>query len=167
MAISITGKMNKAAHEFQAGESIGFGIRLGVQYYDRETKQKEWTNYECAVFAKKPQQIDFYRSALLEGAIVEVTGQQAKIRQFQGQNGLVVSIELLDARLGYIGFAGQPQQQQAPQQPQSNQPMQQPPHPQAAAPIQQYPGTRNHNSPGQANVAQNQQADDDFGDVPF
>lgn len=160
MSISITGKINKNAHEFQAGESIGFGIRLGVQYYDRETKQKEWTNYECAVFAKKPQQIDFYRSALVEGAIVEVTGQQAKIRQFQGQNGLSLSIELLDARLGYIGFAATgaqqsaPQQRQQPQQQQRNQPTQQPP---------------NYNPNNQGVQQQQQPLPDDFdsSDIPF
>jgi len=42
MSTTITGKLNKAANEFQAGESVGFGVRVGVQYYDRETKQKEW-----------------------------------------------------------------------------------------------------------------------------
>lgn len=52
MAHSITVRLNKAAREFQAGENIGFNIRAGVQYYDRQSKQKEWTNYSAAVFAK-------------------------------------------------------------------------------------------------------------------
>ena len=122
MSVTITGKLNKAAHQFQAGESIGFGIRLGVQYYDRETSQKEWTNYECAVFAKNPNQIAFYQQALVEGAIVEVVGKQQKVKQYQGQNGLQLSIEILDASLGYVGGSmtqqapQQPQQQRAPQQ---------------------------------------------------
>lgn len=132
MSVTITGKLNKAAHQFQAGESMGFGIRLGEQYYDRETKQKEWTNYEFAVFAKNPNQIAFYQQALVEGAIVEVIGKQQKVKQYQGQNGLQLSIEILDASLGYVGggmsqqapqggFNQQPQQapqqrQQAPQQ---------------------------------------------------
>ena len=140
MATTITGKLNKAASIFQAGESTGFGLRLGVQYYDRETQQKEWTNYECAVFAKAQGQIDFYKNSLVEGAIVEVTGQQLKIKTFDGQNGQRISIELIDARVGYIGTPGagqsygqnaqqsnQPQQQQGynqPQQPQ-RQPQQQ------------------------------------------
>ncbi len=140
MATTITGKLNQAASIFQAGESTGFGLRLGVQYYDRETQQKEWTNYECAVFAKAQGQIDFYKNSLVEGAIVEVTGQQLKIKTFDGQNGQRISIELIDARVGYIGTPGagqsygqnaqqsnQPQQQQGynqPQQPQ-RQPQQQ------------------------------------------
>ncbi|EKS4190531.1 hypothetical protein QB238_004111 [Escherichia coli] len=45
MAHSITVRLNKPAREFQTGENIGFNIRAGVQYYDRQTKKKEWTNY--------------------------------------------------------------------------------------------------------------------------
>lgn len=40
MAHSITVRLNKPAREFQAGENIGFNIRAGVQYYDRQTKRK-------------------------------------------------------------------------------------------------------------------------------
>lgn len=118
MATTITAKLNKAASVFQAGESTGFGIRLGVQYYDRETKQKEWTNYECAVFARAEGQINFYKDALVEGAIVEITAKQEKIKTFDGQNGQSLSIELIDASIGYIGTVGQakPVQQQSQQQ---------------------------------------------------
>jgi hypothetical protein len=122
MSTTVTGKLNKAASQFQAGESTGFGLRLGVKYYDRETKTDAWTNYEAAVFAKAPAQVQFYQQALVEGAIVEVSGDKLKIRQFQGQNGLVLSIELLDAKLG-AAFA--PQGQQAPQQRPAQQPQQQ------------------------------------------
>lgn len=52
MAHSITVRLNKPAREFQGGENIGFNIRAGVQYYDRQTKKKEWTNYSAVVFAK-------------------------------------------------------------------------------------------------------------------
>jgi len=122
MSTTVTGKLNKAASQFQAGESTGFGLRLGVKYYDRETKADAWTNYEAAVFAKAPAQVQFYQQALVEGAIVEVSGDKLKIRQFQGNNGLSLSIELLDAKLGAV-FA--PQGQQAPQQPQQSQQQQQ------------------------------------------
>lgn len=116
MSTTITGKLNKAPNQFQAGDSTGFGLRLGVQYYDRETKQKEWTNYEFAVFAKAPQQIQFYQQALIEGAVIEVTAPTQKIKQFQGQNGLSLSIELIDAKLGLVHTGQQaPAQQQAPQ----------------------------------------------------
>lgn len=131
MAHTITGKLNKAATQFQAGESTGFGIRLGVKYYDRETKKDEYCNYEAVIFAKAPAQVQFYQNVLVEGAIVEVSGDKQKIRQFQGQNGLSLSIELLDAKLGFVYApsqhqssngqvnprqAQQPQQRQAPPQ---------------------------------------------------
>lgn len=116
MATTITGKLNKAATQFQAGDSIGFGLRLGVKYYDRETKTDQYTNFEAAIFAKNPAQVDFYQSALVEGAIVEVTCDKIKIRQYQGQNGLSLSIEMLDAKLGYVNNPNQAPRQQAPQQ---------------------------------------------------
>ena len=141
MATTVVLKLNKAASEFQAGESVGFGIRGGVQYYDHKTKQKEWTNYSAAVFVRNQAQIDFYRSALVEGAIVEVGGKTQKIEMFDGQNGPVYSIELQEAWLGAIhssqpaqpqnqGF--QPQQGFHPQQPaqQGFNPNQPPPPPQ-------------------------------------
>lgn len=127
MATTVTFKLNKDATQFQAGESIGFGIRGGVKYYDRQTKQDAYTNYECVIFAKQQRQVEFYQSALVAGSIVEVTGQKLAIKQFQGNNGLSLSIELLDASIGFIGTAGaqqaqgQQMQQQGYQQPQQRQ----------------------------------------------
>lgn len=125
MPTTITGKLNKAATQFQAGESTGFGLRLGVKYYCRESKSDQWTNYEAVVFAKAPAQVQFYQNTLVEGAVVEVTGDKLKIRQFQGNNGLSLSIELLDAKLGFV-YAPQAAQQQrpAPQQQMQAQPQQ-------------------------------------------
>ena len=126
MSITITGKLNKPANQFQAGESTGFGLRLGVQYFDRKTNAKEWTNYSCVIFAKNANQIQFLQGALTEGAIVEVTAKQAKIEEYNGNH----SIDLIDASLGYIGTAGQAQPAQAaPQQyaPQGAPQYQQPP----------------------------------------
>jgi hypothetical protein len=108
---SITGKLNKPARIFQAGESTGFGIRLGVKYRDPKTKQDEWTNYSAVIFAKAPGQIQFYQNALVEGAIIEVSAEQLKIDSFDGQNGAVLSIDMLNARLGYV-YSPQGQQQQ-------------------------------------------------------
>jgi len=111
MATTVTFKLNKDATQFQAGESVGFGIRGGVKYYDRQTKQDDWCNYETVIFAKQQKQVEFYQSALVAGSIVEVTGQKQRIKQFQGNNGLSLSIELLDASIGFIGTAGAPQAQ--------------------------------------------------------
>lgn len=132
MAHSIVIKLNKAANEFNAGESVGFSIRGGVQYYDHKTKQKEWTNYSAVIFARAPGQVDFYRSALIEGAVVEVGGKTQKVDVYEGgQNGPSYTIELQDAWLGMIhnsqqvnqaaqqpqGYAQQPQQGYNPNQP--------------------------------------------------
>ena len=106
MSGSITVKLNKAASVFQAGESTGFGLRGGVRYYDRETGQNEYTNYEWVAFAKAPGQVEFYKNAFVEGSIVEVSYQQQKIKSFEGQNGTMLSIELIDAKVGYIGTVG-------------------------------------------------------------
>lgn len=111
MAHTITGKLNKPANQFQAGESVGFNVRLGVKYYNRETKQDDWTNYSAVIFAKNPNQIGYLQQVLVEGAIVSVSGESQRIDQYQGQNGLSLTIELLNARLEYAyNPAGQAQQ---------------------------------------------------------
>jgi single-strand DNA-binding protein len=122
MSHTVVFKLNKPANEFAAGESTGFGLRGGVQYYDRKTKQKEWTNYSCAVFAKNPNQIDFYRNALVEGAVVEVGAKQLMTEDYNGN----ISIGMLDAWIGSINQSAprasqQGGQQQAPQQSQQQQ----------------------------------------------
>lgn len=163
MSHTITGKLNKAATQFQAGDATGFGIRLGVKYYDRETKKDEYCNYEAVIFAKAPAQVQFYQNVLVEGAIVEVSGDKQKIRQFQGQNGLSLSIELLDAKLGFV-FSPNQQPGQQPQR-QAQQPQQgynQPP--QRQAPPQGYQGQM----PQQQWQQAPQQAVPDFhDDIPF
>lgn len=131
MAHTITGKLNKAATQFQANESTGFGLRLGVKFYDRQAKADAWTNFEAVVFAKAPAQVKFYQDALVEGAIVEISGDKLAIKQFQGQNGLSLSIELLDAKLGFVHAPNQqPQQAQQPQRQAQQQGYQQPMQPQ-------------------------------------
>lgn len=93
----IVGKLNKSANQFQAGEYQGFGVRLGVQYYDRKTKQKEWTNYSAVLFASQPAKIKFYQDVLVEGAIISVSGDTLKIDEYEGK----YSLELMNATLGY------------------------------------------------------------------
>jgi len=122
MSTTITGRLNKPASQFQAGDYQGFGVRLGVKYYDRETKQEEWTNYQAVLFTKSPTQTNFYQQYLIEGAIIELTAEKQQIKSYDGQNGLMLSIDLLDAKLGFLGMSA-PKQQQSNQQaqPQNNQ----------------------------------------------
>ena len=134
MATTVTGKLNQAARTFQAGNSTGFSIRIGVKYRDPKTKQDEWTNYQAAIFASTPAQVNFYQSALVEGSIVEVHAENLRVNSYDGQNGQVLSIDMLNARLGFVHSPqGQAPQQQAPQQGGWGQPQQ----PQQA-PQQQY-----------------------------
>ena len=128
MSISVTGKLNKAANQFQAGESKGFGVRVGVKFYNRETKAQEWTNYEAVVFAKAGAQSDFYESALVEGSVIEVSGSGGQIKTWESTNGPVHSIAILDAKIGYVLTNDAPRSIEAPQkqQPQQQQPSDQP-----------------------------------------
>jgi len=123
MATTITGRLNKAATQFQAGDSTGFGIRLGVKYRDPKTKQDDWCNYSATIFAKSPAQIQFYQDSLIEGAIVEVSAEQLAVESYEGQNGVSLSINMLNSRLGFVGQSQPMQQNNAPQQrqPQNNQ----------------------------------------------
>lgn len=134
MAHTITGKLNKAANQFQAGESLGFNVRLGVKYYDRKTGQDEWTNYSAVIFSKNPNQINYLQQVLVEGAVVSVSGESIKIDQFEGNNGLSLTLELQNARLEYAynpqGQAQQPMQQPMQSAPQYQQPQYQAPQPQ-------------------------------------
>jgi hypothetical protein len=129
MSTTITGKLNDNAREFQAGNSTGFGFKLGVKYYNRETKQSDWTNYEGAIFLSNENQINFVRSNMCKGAIIQVTADKEYIKLFEGRDKTYLSIGLIDCKLGFIHFDGtpppQPPQQgyqQAPQQGYQQQP---------------------------------------------
>jgi len=163
MAHTVTGKLNKAATQFQAGESTGFGIRIGEKHYNRESGQSEWTNYKAAVFAKNPNQIAFYQSALVEGAIVSVSGESIKIDRYQGQNGEILTLEINGAR---IEFVESPQPQQQPQAPQGYAQPQAPQHPQQP-PMQQRPASPpGYQPPKQGNAAYQQNGFPDD-EIPF
>ncbi|HFF4232846.1 hypothetical protein N4219_09510 [Yersinia enterocolitica] len=116
MGHTITIKLQKPAREFAAGDSIGFGIRGGVRYYDRKSQKNEFTNYKAVIFAKEGKQAEFYREVLMEGAIVEVFGESIKVDVYDGQNGQSITLELNNARLGFIEAGnkqGKPQQQES------------------------------------------------------
>lgn len=169
MAHTITGKLNKAATQFQAGESTGFGLRLGVKYYDRQAKADAWTNFEATIFAKAPAQIEFYQQALIEGAIVEVSGDKLAIKQFQGNNGLSLSIELMDAKLGFVYSPNQQSQRQT--QPAMQQPQQRPQQAQQNYQSQQQsrqaPTQGHHNQMPQQHNQHQPQYQDFQDDIPF
>ena len=116
MSHTVVFKLNKPAQQFQAGDSVGFGIRGGVKYYDRKTKSEKWTNYQAAIFAKNQQQIDFYAGNLIEGAVVTVSGDSIAVEEFQGQQGLQITLGLNNARIEYIASPSQVRAPDAAQQ---------------------------------------------------
>ena len=90
-------KLKENAREFKAGEYTGFGIRTGEKH--QEKGQDVWTNYETAIFAKSPAQIDFYRSNLVAGALVVVTADKQAVSLYEWQNGVVPAIKLINANV--------------------------------------------------------------------
>lgn len=165
MSTTITGKLNKDARVFQAGDSTGFGMSIGVKYYDRKTKSNEWTNYKVAVFAKVEGQVNFYTSSLVAGSVVEVSAQNCKIDSFQGNDGPVISIELLDAKIGFIHTSDA---QQAPPQTKKRPPKQRPQQPQQYQPQ----GAQGQGQSQQPQAGQQQQQAVDVNgdwddDIPF
>tara|TARA_R110000803_G_C11989465_1_gene321794 strand:- start:17877 stop:18335 length:459 start_codon:yes stop_codon:yes gene_type:complete len=105
MPVVISGKLKDKAREFQAGESTGFGIRLGEKVYNKETQENEWTNYDIAVFARAPKQVDFYRKALCEGAVVQITGETQRPKSFTGGDGRVhLSIDVQGCKLANVFY---------------------------------------------------------------
>ena len=120
MSISVTGKLNKAANQFEIGEGKGFGVKLGIKSYNRETKEKEWTNYEAVIYAKVGAQADFYESVLVEGSVVEVSGSGCQIKIWVSDNGPVYSLAILDPKIGFVFSNNSPAPQSGLQPPQSN-----------------------------------------------
>lgn len=92
-------RLNENAQEFQAGEYVGFGLRTGVKYQDKN-KQEAWTNYKAAIFAKSQAQIDFYRANLIKGALVVVTAEKQEVEIFTKQSGeTVAAIKLINGNI--------------------------------------------------------------------
>lgn len=105
MTHSVTGRLNTSAREFQAGEYTGFNIRIGERFYNRREQKEEWTNYSAAIFAKG-KQADYYRSALIEGAIVSISGHALRIDSYNDR----ITMEIQDARIDFVS-SGQVKQQ--------------------------------------------------------
>lgn len=95
MSFSKAFKITKDPRTFLAGESTGFQLSLGAQYYDRQTKQKQWTNYKAVIFAKG-NQLSFYTDALVAGTIIELSADDLKIDNY---NPEYLTIELVDAKV--------------------------------------------------------------------
>lgn len=123
MSHSVCLCLQQPANEFQAENSVGFRVRGGVKFFDHKSRTEQWTNYEAVVFvaADKQDQIQFYRNALVEDAIVEISGPTQAIREFTTEQGkLKLTIEINNAQFGLIrqGMPRNHSQQAANQVPQ-------------------------------------------------
>jgi hypothetical protein len=118
--------LNKAARQHQNQSGMTFFVDLGEKNYDFKKKENVWTNYSAALFAKDAQ-IQFYADALVEGAIIEVSGTGIII-EMPDDPQYKPRLQIQDAKLGFVhsGQQAQPAQQQAPQQQYQQQPQQQP-----------------------------------------
>ncbi len=158
MSHTVIGKLNKPAREFQNANGTTFFVGLGEKNYDFKKGENVWTNYDAALFAKGGQ-VEFYRSALVEGAIISVSG-----------TGLILDLSntqypkamIQDAKLGFVDSPSQGGQQQQ-QRPAQQAPQQQAPQ-QQQAPAYQAPQQQQQQQapqyapqPSQAPVPQQQQ----------
>lgn len=106
----------------QDGQSTMFIIELSEVIKDRQTGEKQYTNYSAAIFAKSPAQISHYQTTLVEGNFVVVNGEKLKVDVSDSNGKQYIKLQLENAKLegsGYIASnqqAGAGFQQQAPQQ---------------------------------------------------
>ena len=120
MSHTVTAKLNSAARQHQGQAGTTFFVSLGEKNYNHKTKTNEWTNYDAALFAKDAQ-VAFYADALVENAIVSVSGTGIILDASNPEYKPKLVIQ--DAKLCFVnspqGASAQPQQgfeQQAPQQ---------------------------------------------------
>ena len=120
MSHTVTAKLNQAARQHQGQAGTTFFVSLGEKNYNHKTKANEWTNYDAALFAKDAQ-VQFYSDALVEGAIVSVSGTGIILDASNTEYKPKLVIQ--DAKLSFVhspqGSQQQPaqgQQRQAPAQ---------------------------------------------------
>jgi len=109
MSHTVTAKLNSAARQHQNQAGTTFFVSLGEKNYDHKTKQSVWTNYDAALFAKDGQ-VEFYANALVENAIVSVSGTGIILDASNPEYKPKLVIQ--DAKLGFVHSP----QGQAPQQ---------------------------------------------------
>jgi single-strand DNA-binding protein len=155
MSHSVTAKLNRPANEHAGQNGITFFVGLGEKNYDFKQKTNVYTNYDAALFAKDGQ-ADFYRSALVEGAIVTVSGTGLIL---DISNAQYPKLQIQDAKLGFVHS---PEGQAAPQQQQGG--FQQQQAPQQAPQHQQ--GFQNQSQFQQAPQAAGQPVNQGFQPMP-
>ena len=112
MSHTVTAKLNQAARQHQGQAGTTFFVSLGEKNYDFKNKTNVYTNYDAALFAKDAQ-VGFYASALVEGAILSVTGSGIILDDSNKEYKPKLAIQ--DAKLEFV-HSPQGVQQVVPQQ---------------------------------------------------
>ena len=130
----VHGELRKAPFIKQVGnqgnEATMFIIELSEMIKDRQTGEKNYTNYSAAIFAKSPAQIDYYNTSLVEGNYIVVNCEKLKVDVSESNGKQYIKLQMENAKLEgakYVeakqgGFQQAPAQQsggfqqQAPQQ---------------------------------------------------
>lgn len=112
----VSGELRKAPYVQsgigQDGQSVLFIVELSEMTKNRQTGDKQYTNYRASLFAKGGQ-IDYYNSVLVEGNFIVVSGEKLTIDV--SQCGKYTKLNMENARLtnaGYVEQSQAPQQQQ-------------------------------------------------------
>ncbi len=117
----VSGELRKAPYVQsgigQDGQSVLFIVELSEMTKNRQTGEKQYTNYRASLFAKGGQ-IDYYNSVIVEGNFIVVSGEKLTIDV--SQCGKYTKLNMENARLSNAGYVEQSQaaqpQAQAPQQ---------------------------------------------------
>ena len=113
MSHTVVAKLNQAARQHQGQAGTTFFVSLGEKNYNHKTKTNEWTNYDAALFAKDAQ-VQFYSDALVENAIVSVSGTGIILDASNPEYKPKLVIQ--DAKLGFVHSPQGAQQQKPAQQ---------------------------------------------------
>jgi hypothetical protein len=119
MSVSVTCKLNKSAKEMSSTNGTLFLVSLGKREFNRQTKEKEWVNYNAALFANE-RQVNFYREVLIPDAVITVSGS-GLLPKIWGTNNDQISLDIIDSNLEFSFTGDSAPQQQAPQQQQNQQ----------------------------------------------
>ena len=107
----------------QDGQTTMFIIELSEMIKDRQTGEKNYTNYSAAIFAKSQAQIDYYNTSLVEGNYVVVNCEKLKVDVSESNGKQYIKLQMENARLEGAKYieAKQGGFQQAPAQRQQGQ----------------------------------------------
>ena len=83
----------------QDGQSTMFIIELSEMIKDRQTGEKNYTNYSAAIFAKSPAQIDYYNTSLVEGNYVVVNCEKLKVDVSESNGKQYIKLQMENAKL--------------------------------------------------------------------